>query len=366
MSEKQNLHNRVSQILERRFIRHEEVSRVLALALQSGTNVLLWGPGGHGKSEMVQDALAELYDEATVFVQSFGEGMDEATLWGGLDFKALEEEKVLRYFPDQSFLAKDIAVFEEMFDAPATVLLALKDTLTARKLRKGSQTYPMKTKVIIAITNKEPGEISDLGPAAAALIERFPLQLNVKWESYESGDYLELFAKVGPQLDGAELNGTTGILAEVMAKAGADGEDIISPRTAVHALRIVKTSAAMRGSSLVEREDLLDLCFLPGMEQFAQNLREELEAAYERAQAEARIRSAESELRVLLSQLDEAERATSPIKLLQVAKRLQAFQDEVSNLKITDGLTDRRRSLRDTASEKAAEAQRQALESTRV
>ena len=312
---------------------------------------------------MVEAALSVVATEKEVFVQSFGEGMDEATLWGGLDFKKLEEEKVLEYHPENSFLQKPYAVFEEMFDAPASVLLALKDTLTSKKLRKGSQVHAMKTKIIIALTNKDPEEISDLGPAAAALVERFPLRLKVEWDSYGSQDYLELFQKVGPKLSGADLNGTQRVLAEVMAKAGEENE-VVSPRTAVHALGVVKAAADLRESGMVEKEDLLDLCFLPGMEAFAENLRKELDAAYERAAAEERIRTAEHELRELLEQLNQA--GNSPIKLLQVAKRLQVFQDSVAKLKVTDALTERRKRLRDSASEKGSEAQRRAFENTRV
>ncbi|OGG47374.1 hypothetical protein A3D66_02020 [Candidatus Kaiserbacteria bacterium RIFCSPHIGHO2_02_FULL_50_9] len=358
-----SIYENIARNLDTSFVRSEQMARIIALATESGKNVLLWGPGGHGKSEMVTTALSVVTEEEHVFVQSFGEGMDEATLWGGLDFRALEEEKILRYFPENSFLAKPYAVFEEMFDAPASVLLALKDTLTAKKLRKGSQVFGMKTKVIIAITNKNPDEISDLGPAAAALVERFPLQLKVEWPSYKSPDYLNLFRKVAPRLTGADLNGSQGVLAEVMAKASESG-DVVSPRTAVHALGIVKTAAALRGSSSVDKQDLLDLCFLPGMEQFAQNLKAELDAAYERAQAESRLVDAERKFQSIMTEFSSV--AQSPIKLLQVARRLIAFQDEVANLKVTDGLTDRRKRMRDTASEKAAEAQRLALENTRA
>ncbi len=358
-----NIYQEISKKLGARYVRSEQIARILALAVESGKNVLLWGPGGHGKSEMVQEAVSIVADEKELFVQSFGEGMDEATLWGGLDFAALEREKIFKYFPENSFLNKPYAVFEELFDAPASVLLALKDTLTARKLRKGSQLFPMMTKVIIGITNRDPAEISEMGPAAAALVERFPLQIKVDWPSYLAQDYLDLFQKVSPHLTGADLNGTEGILAEVMAKASENGE-AVSPRTAVHALGIVKTAAQLRNCAVVEKEDLLDLIFLPGMEQFAENLREELDAAYERSAAEDRVMRAERKLEVLLQELEGA--GNSPIKLLQVAKRLQAFGDEVSNLKVTDGLTDRRKRLRESASEWAIQAQNEALENTRI
>ena len=353
----------IQSALTAQFVRVDEIARIIALGLGSGKNILLWGPAGHGKSEMVAAALAQVAKtDADIFVQSFGEGMDEATLWGGLDFAALEREHVLRYFPENSFLNREYAVFEELFDAPASVLLALKDTLTARKLRKGSQSCTMKTKVIIALTNKNPDEISDLGPASHALIERFPLQFEVKWPSYGSADYLELFRKVSPRQTGADLNGMERILAEVMAKAGEGGE-IVSPRTAVHALGVVKAAAALRGSAKVEKQDLLDLVYLPGMEAFAANLKAEIDAATERAQAEHYLRVAEERLNQLLSALTTAD---SPIKALQVAKRLMGFQDEVAQLKVTDGLSDRRKRLRDSVAQKVVEAQQKALDSTRV
>lgn len=358
-----NLHERLAKRLAADFVRTDEMARILALALESGKNVLLWGPGGHGKSEMVAAALAEVAGEEEIFVQSFGEGMDEATLWGGLDFRALEDEKELRYFPQNSFLVRPYAVFEEMFDAPASVLLALKDTLTAKKLRKGAQQVAMTTRVVVAITNKDPGEISEMGPAAHALVERFPLQYRVAWPSYAAGDYSDLFAKVAPRLPGADINGQGRILAELLAKAGESGE-IISPRTAVHALGVVKAAAAIRGSQRVEKVDLIDLTFLPGMEAFASSIRAELDAATERAEAEAMIVTAEGTLRLLEQELTAA--AGSPIKLLQVAKRLTAFGDEVARLRVTDGLTDRRKRLRDAAGEKAAAAQQAALDSTRI
>jgi MoxR domain in the MoxR-vWA-beta-propeller ternary systems len=360
-----NLFHVIRQRLDERFVQSEQVARLLSLAFTSHKHVLLWGPGGHGKSEMVQLALSCVTDRRSVFVQSFGEGMDEATLWGGLNFAALESRKVLEYFPDQSFLAYDYAVFEELFDAPPVVLLSLKDTLTAEELRKGAQTFPMMTKVIVGITNKDPSEISDLGPAAAALIERFPLQLKVQWPSYTAQDYLNLFRKVALRIPGANLDGTEGMLAEVLAKAGEGGQPI-SPRTAVHAVGVVKAAALLRGAPQVERQDLLDLCFLPGMEQLASGLRAELDAAHDRVTAESHLQQAESMFQALMLELEEAKRAASPIRLLQVAKKWSLFVDEVANLKVTDGLSERRKRIRESAAEQSAAAQWLALQYTRI
>lgn len=359
------MYERIKAALASEFIYSDDLARAIALALESGKNILLWGPAGHGKSEMVLRALSLVAEESEVFVQSFGEGMDEATLWGGLDFAALESQKKLRYHPENSFLASRFAVFEELFDAPASVLLALKDTLTARVLRKGNQKFAMQTRSVIALTNKDPSEISDLGPAAHALIERFPLQLRVAWSSYTATDYAKLFERVAPRLPGADLNGCLSILAEMLAKVGENGSPV-SPRSAVHALGVVKSAAAMRGSPVVEKVDLLDLRFVDGFEVLAENLKAELDKAAERAAAEALVSEATRKLAVLTSELEEAKRAASPVRLLQAAKRLATFQDDVSNLRVTDGLTEKRKQLREAASAKAVEAQRVALEATRV
>lgn len=358
-----NFFQKILAILDASFIKIEEIARVLSLAFTGKKNLIVFGPGGHGKSEMVQSVIDGLDLSEETFVQFFGEGMDESRLFGGLNFRKLEEEKVLEYYPEKSFLNSKVVIFEELFDAPASVLLALKDVLTARELRNGAQRFKMRTELIICLTNKEPGEISELGPAAHALIERFPLQLNLKWEDYSSKSYLSLFEKVAGRIGGPVLNGFKAVLAEILAKATAEG-NFVSPRTAVHAFEICQTATVIRGGQQVEKQDLTDLRFLPGLEGLAETIQKDLDAAMERADAERRLVSAEQKLSALLVEFDQA--GNSLIKLLQVAKRLEVFQDEASRLKVTDGLSERRKMLRNSASEKVASAQLAAIENTRI
>lgn len=359
------MYQKIWVILNTMFVFVEEVARLLALAFTSKKNVIVFGPGGHGKSEMVKAVVDGLGLDSETFYQFFGEGMDEARLFGGLNFRKLETDKVLEYYPENSFLNHRVAVFEELFDAPASVLLALKDVLTARELRNGAQRFKLRTELIICLTNKVPSEISELGPAAHALIERFPLQLNLKWKDYSAASYLSMFEKVAARLGGPVMNGFKAILAEILANASANG-NFVSPRTAVHALQVCQAAASMRGSDHVEKQDLTDLRFLPGLEGLADTIAKDLEAAMERAAAESRVMEGERKLALLLSAMGEAVAAKSPIKLLQAAKQFAAFGDEAAALKVTDGLTDRRKRLRDAASEKSAEAQRLALENTRA
>ena len=170
-SNEMSLDYKIANILEPRFVKYAEVAQAITLGLQARQNVILWGPAGHGKSEMVETILKGLglwknrpgtnipSEDSSVFVQSFGEGMTEDLLWGGIDLRAMEDEKVIRYHPDNSFLNKEIAVFEEMFDAPAICLLPLKHTLTQKVLAKGGSYYEMKTKSIIVCTNNNPEDL---------------------------------------------------------------------------------------------------------------------------------------------------------------------------------------------------------------
>ena len=172
-----------------------------------------------------------------------------------------------------------------------------------------------------------------------------------------------MFEKVASRLNGPILNGFKAVLAEILAKATAEG-NFVSPRTAVHAFQICQSAAAMRGADHVGKEDLVDLRFLPGLEGLAETIQKDLDAAMERAAAEKNLATAEHKFGELIAELNAS--AGSPIKALQVAKKLVAFQDEVSFLKVTDGLTERRKSLRDGVGENISKAQKVALDNTRV
>lgn len=365
------------------FVKAEAVREAISLALVSGKNLILFGPGGHGKSEMTSAVMSAI-EGASVFVQSFGEGMDEARLYGGINLKALNDadNPVIEYHPDRSFLAADLAVFEELFDAPTSVLLSLKDTLTAGTYRNGAQQFKMRTQTIVCATNREPGEVAEIGAAAQALIERFPLQLRVAWDSYSANDFLEMFESIETSPNGHESvawtelqtlkakaksvrieDGIRRILAEVIASAVANGVTI-SPRTAMHSQDIVRAAAAINGHTIATKDDLLAIKYLPGCEEIATKISQEIEEAVKRAGAEQRMREAETKLRMLQTEFQSS--AGSPIKLLQIALKGEQFSNELAQLTVTDNLVDRRKAVRDATAKLIGDAQQAALRATRI
>ena len=325
-----SLYDDVREVTDAKFIYSENFARIISLALSGEKNAIVYGPAGHAKSMMTTEIMKGLNLDQNVFVQFFGEGMDESRLFGGLDFKKLEEDKILEYQPERSFLNSEIAVFEELFDAPASVLLALKDTLTAGAMRNGAQVFPMKTKTIICLTNKRPSDISDLGPAAHALIERFPLQLELDWPHYTKNDYSALMAKVGES--DPPMNGAADILADICARCTEDG-NFVSPRTAIHAVEICSTAAKMRGAGEVSIDDLEDLKFIPGMIGMTDGIAERVARAKIVSDASQELRKQELKIRKIKENISVSSVAEACLK---DCKKLQRIQTKLANFACPD------------------------------
>ncbi|MGB7325146.1 MAG: AAA family ATPase [Rubripirellula sp.] len=299
----------IASTLQPSFIHCDEIVRVLTLAMVQPCNVLLWGPGGHGKSEMVMATLRALgYLDDEIFLQSFGEGMSEDRLWGGPNIAKLDV--CLEYDTDRSFLPYEVAVLEEILDASSQALLPLKDVLTRKMFMNGNNPVPLKSKVIIACTNKDPRQYAKDSDAVKALLERFPLQLEVRWPSYEQADYEALFHKSNPTAS-ADKRKLHRIYAHVIANLNEDRESgfHVSPRIALGGLRLAGNSVGRHGRKKMIVEDILTIRNVQGMESYKRDV-------------EGLIRSAllEGGVEVLLSDIDER------------AERLRGRMDDVDKI----------------------------------
>ena len=346
------MYKEIKKALDSRFIETEKVARILSLAIDGEKNCILHGPAGHGKSEMTEHVLTSLGHKEDTYIYSFGEGMSEDLLWGGIDYKTLAQNDELKFNPEESFLNYKYAIFEEIFDAPPIVLLALKDALTAKKLRKGSQQFPMKTKAIIGLTNKEPGEISQMGPAAHALTERFPLQLQVKWDKYNFKMFRKLFAKVYPNTD-EHIRST---LANMINESHKNGH-FISPRTAIHALQTI----ILNQEQGVEAFKCLE--FIPGLENAAENIEQELKEQAERDQAHSLIQKLENEVEDLVQQFNDAKTNN---QCLQIMKQANELDVKAQDMTLPDEIHKMRNEFRNKIQEIINTASDKALKLTKT
>jgi MoxR-like ATPase len=211
-----------------KFVFMNKTQSILEVGHSSCKNVVLYGPGGHGKSEITLEFLAEKGIDP--YVITMGTGMTTDRLFGGIDFPVLDTTGRIEYLVENSFMNHEYVIFEEMFDAPDFILEQLKDILSSGKFRNGTQVFNIKTKFIVCCTNRTREEFSK-NMSLKALMERFPLELNVVWDNYNEMAYNKLLeTKFGE----GNVDPIIPFLLQEYAKNGIT----ISPRIAVTAYQV--------------------------------------------------------------------------------------------------------------------------------
>lgn len=219
--------------LEEKYVFMDSTIKALDIAYDTAKNLILFGKGGHGKSEITEDFLR--LKGHIPYVITMGSGMNLDRLFGGFDLARFNEEGVVHYLVENSFMAHEIVIFEELFDAPDFILEQLKDILSSGIFRMGDQMYEIKTKLIICCTNKKREDFAK-DDSLRALMERFPLEHEVKWNAYTRMNYDKLFEK----RFGVTNNLLSFILEEFAKGGGNSSKKVqISPRIALTAYEIV-------------------------------------------------------------------------------------------------------------------------------
>lgn len=251
--------NKIKDVLNSKFHKAEDVITCLIDGFRLKKHVLFHGPGGYGKSEITIAFFDELIkrgiipEEDRPFVVSLGEGTTDDELFGGTDIKLLQEKGILKYNIENSFMNYKYVIFEEMFDAHASTLLSLKDIITSKHFRKGTQNEPIKTEMIIGLTNKSKSDFST-DDSKKAFADRFTYSLKVHWANPDISDYVSLFNKIFPKAS-PEVKAEHGKLADIIHSYNNETNmaDIISPRVAYNIADI-----HMKGRSIKYIEGLSD------------------------------------------------------------------------------------------------------------
>jgi MoxR-like ATPase len=210
------------------FVFMEKTSKILEIGFSTNKNLVLYGPGGHGKSEITAAFFADR--GINPYVITMGTGMTTDRMFGGLDIPTFNATGKIEYLVENSFMNHEYVVFEEMFDAPDFILEQLKDILSSGVFRNGTQVFPIKTKFIVCCTNRTREEFSK-NMSLKALMERFPLELNVIWDNYTDITYNKLLEE---RFGEGNVDPIIPFILQEYAKAGI----VISPRVAITAYAI--------------------------------------------------------------------------------------------------------------------------------
>lgn len=226
-------------------------------------NVMLYGKGGHNKSEGTLQVLDYLYNQGILkdkpFIKSLGDGTTVEDLFGGVKMKKALEDGIIEYNTENSFMEHPIVIFEECFDAPPQVLLALKDIMSSGKFRNGNQVVDIKTKVFIALTNRSKREISK-DDSSEALAQRFGITAKIEWEpaQYNAANFLKLF-KITAKSEkwfNDNIKKLRAIAALCESSCLKGGDNFISPRSAVKAARLYVNGGSLSLISEFDKNDV--------------------------------------------------------------------------------------------------------------
>jgi hypothetical protein len=261
------------------FVYMEKTAQILEIGLATEKNIVLYGPGGFGKSEMTM----AFFETKGIkpYVITMGTGMTTDRMFGGLDIPTFNATGKIEYLVENSFMNHEYVVFEEMFDAPDFILEQLKDILSSGIFRNGTQVFEIKTKFIVCCTNRTRDEFSK-NMSLKALMERFPLELNVIWDNFTDITYNKLLEErfgegnVDPVIpfilqeyakNGIVISPRVAITAYgVFEKCGPEALSFIAefakkPSLAANALQKFKAQAELRALSglMMDHKQILDL-----------------------------------------------------------------------------------------------------------
>lgn len=175
--------------------------RALCRAFRTGTNIWLDGVGGYGKSDISYAFGHYLYKNKFIskppFVFSCSKSVTEDVLFGGIDVKKYKEESLIHYKVENSPFNFDYVIWEEFGDLSDDAIRALKDTLSSKHIRNGTQLFKCKTTCHVACGNVNIKEFKEAGDDLEALTQRFTQDMRVSWADHSIDSYMQFFKVKG-------------------------------------------------------------------------------------------------------------------------------------------------------------------------
>lgn len=164
------------------------------------SNVILYGPGGYGKSEMSAKFLQEITGERP-FVVNMNQSTTTGEIWGGMDIEKFRQGQGIHYLLARSFMNHRYVIFEEGLEPRPKVLSALKHLITSGIFEvAGVEPHEVKTVGIIIVTNIDTEMFNDTDENRAFL-ERFPLRQRVSWDFLNVAQRIDASMKVIDKFD---------------------------------------------------------------------------------------------------------------------------------------------------------------------
>lgn len=239
--------------LGKTFYGMNKVIEALYIGISTGKNVILYGPGGFGKTQIVKAFLNFVNVPAPTIIGY--EDMEVDALLGIPNIQKLTEQSIYEVaFEKSVFSNPGVLILEEFLDARPSTAAALKDILTEGGLRQGNKLVESLISSVVICTNKSPDEVSIDDSTAAFYKERFPIRLKVVWNSYTHEDYHD-FLKIIKPSQMAEQPLLYDVLAEIASRTDA----LVSPRVVKDASDLLDIHKNIQVLQYIDGLDTLDM-----------------------------------------------------------------------------------------------------------
>jgi MoxR-like ATPase len=280
--------------LQQTFVGKDEIIDVLAVGLVGGENVFLLGPPGTAKSALVQELGRRL--GGRVFDYLLTRFTEPNELFGPFDIRRLREGELVTN-TEGMLPEADLVFLDELLNANSAILNSLLLALNERIFRRGRETRPLPTLMVVGASNQLPQE-----EALAALFDRFLLRVPCNNVSQEQ---LVEVLRAGWELDvrrhksstnSSEFNGIETVRGLQHAARQVDLGPVrsvylelihrlrhagfaVSDRRAVKFQKLLAASAVLSGRSVAQASDMWVLRYTWDLEEQQEVLRSLVQAS---------------------------------------------------------------------------------------
>jgi MoxR-like ATPase len=159
------LRQNVLEPMKRSFVGKDEIIDLLGLCLVARENLFLLGPPGTAKSALVQQLAMRI--DGRVFDYLLTRFTEPNEIFGPFDIRKLREGE-LETNTEGMLPEADLVFLDELLNANSAILNSLLLVLNERVFRRGRETRPLSTLMVVGASNHLPED-----EALQALIDRF-------------------------------------------------------------------------------------------------------------------------------------------------------------------------------------------------
>lgn len=259
---------KIEEEMNGKFINRNEVVRGLVVTLLARGNIVLLGPAGTGKTDLVQTlarCINGQYFETILTKMSSPE-----ELFGPYNLKELEEGNYVRNTTNTA-VDSEVAFVDEVFKCNSATLNGLLGLMAQRVFRNGgSAPSPTPTELFVGASNELPEGGID-GPLAA-LWDRFEMRFMVDYlrdkasfnrllslsdnEEPKTSISIEDIRNAREELAAIETEGVTNTIISLWDSLNKEGYRV-SDRKWRNSLRYMKANAYLEGRKSLTEDDIL-------------------------------------------------------------------------------------------------------------